>query len=181
VGIGASDEVDIINTVLRGMNWISPHASVDHTWRDRNSRERPVVLMHVPRVFATTHEHAMRLAHSRRDRLLELLAFHRNSSRVPFATVIQKLDTATSRYAETLIMPEVEIYSGNLMGGFLSGEDQSLLLAHDRAMRSDPYLGFVLYLHKEAQAEKDLEFAYFRYWNLLETIASEKVERGASR
>ncbi len=118
------------------------------------------------------------LAHNRRDRLLELLAFRRNSSGVPFATVIQKLDGATGQYTETRIYPEVEIYSGNLLGGFLSGEDQSVLLADDRAIHSDPFLGFILYLHMEAQAEKDLDFAYFRYWNLLETIAAERVESG---
>lgn len=71
------------------------------------------------------------------------------------------------------------MYKGNLMGGFLSGEDQSVLLADYRAMRSDPFLSFVLYLHAEAQAEKDLDFAYFRYWNLLETVAAEQVEFGS--
>jgi hypothetical protein len=76
------------------------------------------------------------------------------------------------------IHPEVRTYSGNIMGGFLSGESQSQLLKHDRAMHSDPFLGFVLYLYMEAQAEKDLDFAYFRHWNLLETVASERVESG---
>jgi hypothetical protein len=163
VGIGASDEADIIDVVLRDMGWVDSQGSVDPSWRERNSRERPVTLMRFPRVFAATHEQAMTLAHSRRDRLLELLAFHRNFSGVPFATVIQKLEGATGQYADTRIYPEVETYGGNILGGFLSGEDQSVLLSHDRAMRSDPLLGFILYLHMEAQAEKDLDFAYFRY------------------
>lgn len=177
VGIGASDEVGIINAVLRDMNWMRPQDSVDASWGERNSRERPVILVQARRVFATTHEQAMRLAHNRRDRLLELLAFHRNFSGVPFATAIQKLDGTTGQYADMRVYPEVETYRGNLLGGFISGEDQSVLMAHDRAMRSEPFLGFVLYLHMEAQAEKDLDFAYFRYWNLLETIAAERVRR----
>jgi hypothetical protein len=110
--------------------------------------------------------------------LLELLAYHRNSSGVPFATAIQMLDPDTGQYTDTRVYPEVELYRGNLMGGFLSGEDQSGLLADYRAMRANPFLGFVLYPHAEAQAEKDLDFAYFRYWNLLETIASERAKAG---
>lgn len=175
-GLGASDEVELINQVLRDWRWMGPQQSVDPSWRERNAHNRPVVLMYAPRVFATSPERALRLAHNTRDRLLELLAFHRNSSGVPFATAIQMLDPATGGYTDMRVYPEVELYQGNLMGGFLSGEDQSSLLADYRAMRSNPFLVFVLYLHAEAQAEKDLDFAYFRYWNLLETVASERVE-----
>lgn len=175
-GLGASDEVELINQVLRDWRWTGPQQSVDPSWRERNAHNRPVVLMDAPRVFATSPERALSLAHNTRDRLLELLAFHRNSSGVSFATAIQMRDPATGGYTDLRVYPEVEIYRGNLMGGFLSGEDQSGLLADYRAMRSDPFLRFVLYLHAEAQAEKDLDFAYFRYWNLLETIASERVE-----
>lgn len=177
-GLGASDEVDLIVGVLQDWHWIGSRDSIDPSWRERNARNRPAVLMHAPRVFATTPERAIRLAHEMRDRLLELLAFHRNSSGVPFATAIQQLDATTGRYTDLRVYPEVEIYKGNLAGGFLSGEDQSGLLADYKAMRSDPFLSFVLYLHAEAQAEKDLDFAYFRYWNLLETVASERVEMG---
>lgn len=177
-GLGASDEVEIINQVLRSRGWVGPQASVDPSWREKNAHHRPVVVLHAPKVFASTAGRALRVAHEVRDRMLELLAFHRNSSGVPFATAIQQLDVSTGRYMEPLVCPEVEIYKGNLMGGSLSGEDQSVLLADYEAMRSDPFLSFVLYLHAEAQAEKELDFAYFRYWNLLETIAAGQVEMG---
>lgn len=178
-GFGASDELEVINKVLRDWHWTSPQQTVDpYSWRESNSSNRPVVLMHVPRIFATSTSRALWLAHNRRDRLLELLAFRRNALGVPFATVIQQLDRTTGQYTDLRVYPEVEQYKGNLMGGFLAGEDQSVLMADYKAMRSEPFLSFVLYLHAEAQAEKDLDFAYFRYWNLLETIASERVEPG---
>lgn len=87
-GLGASDEVEVINQVLRDRGWVAPRASVDPSWRERNAHNRPVAVLHAPRVFAATAERALRLAHVVRDRLLELLAFHRNSSGVPFATAI---------------------------------------------------------------------------------------------
>lgn len=178
-GFGASDELEVINMVLRDWNWTSPQQTVEpSSWRESNSRNRPVVLMHIPRIFATSPNHALWLAHNKRDRLLELLAFRRNALGVPFATAIQQLDSTTRQYTDLRVYPEVEQYRGNLMGGFLSGEDQSGLMADYKIMQSEPFLSFVLYLHAEAQAEKDLDFAYFRYWNLLETVASEHIEPG---
>lgn len=178
-GLASSDELELITHVLRDMDWMDPRASVDPAWwRDNSSTNRPVALMHAPRVIAVSHDHALQIAHNRRDYLLRLLAFHRNYSGSPFATAVQMFDPATGHYGEARVYPEFERYTGNLLGGFVSGENQSLLLSDDRAMRSDPFLGFVLHLHAEAQAEKDLDFAYFRYWNLLEAIAGERVEMG---
>ena len=176
-GLGSSDELELINHVLRDRGWMDVRTGVDAAWwRDKSSKNRPVVLMYAPRVFAASYDHALQIAHARRDQLLRLLAFHRNYSGFPFTTVVQKLDSSTRHYSEARVYPEFERYTGNLLGGSISGEDQSLLLADYRAMRLDPFLGFVLHLHAEAQAEKDLDFAYFRYWNLLEAIAGERIE-----
>lgn len=176
-GLGGSDELEFINYVLRDMGWIDPQHGIDRSsWRDKSSHERPVVMIHAPRVFASNLSSALRLSHSARDRLLELLAFHRNASGRPFATAIRRVDPTTGQYDELRVYPEGERYKGNLIGGFISGEDQSVLLTDYKAMQSEPFLSFILYLHAEAQAEGSLDFAYFRYWNLLETIASERLQ-----
>ena len=180
-GLGGSDELEFMNYVLRDMGWIDPQAEVDPSWwRNTNSENRPVVVIDAPRVFGTSEGHALRTAHGRRDYLLRLLAFNRESSGVPFATAVQRFDPISGLYQDFKLYSEIALYAGNLLGGIASGEDQSLLLADDRAMRTDRFLGFVLHLHAEAQEEKDLDFAYFRYWNLLETIASERVEKETS-
>lgn len=177
-GFGANDEAELINTMLREQGWIGPTGRIDPSWGESNAQQRPVVVMYAPRVFAASLGKALWLAHGQRDRLLELLAFHREALGVPFATAIQQLDHTSGNYTDLRVYPEVETYKGNLAGGFLSGENQTVLLADYRAMQSEPFLRFVLYLHAEAQAERNLDFAYFRCWNLLETIASERVALG---
>lgn len=177
-GLGSTDELELINHVLRDMSWTAPQGGIDPAWwRDKSSGNRPVVLMHAPRVFAVSHDHTLQIARGRRDYLLRLLSYHRDYSGTPFAVAVQMRDPTTGGYTEARVYPEFEQYTGNMLGGFISGESQSLLLADDRAMRTDPFLGFVLHLYAEAQAEKDLDFAYFRYWNLLEAIASERIAR----
>ncbi len=53
------------------------------------------------------------------------------------------------------------------------------MFKHDRATTDDPFLALCLALYREAKAETDLDFAYFRYWNLLEVIASDRIAPGA--
>jgi hypothetical protein len=113
--------------------------------------------------------------------LLDLLSLHRNSSGVPFATVIQKLAASErERYESTRFHSEVRRFSGNLLGGEISGESPKLLLDHDRAIDANPFVALCLSLFREAQDEIDLDFAYFRYWNLLEVVAFDRVEDASS-
>jgi len=77
-GNTATDEAGIVNQVLTELGW---NARVEpDRWAENSARERPIVLIRVPRLFATAHEHALWLAHRRRDRLLDLLSLYRGSS-----------------------------------------------------------------------------------------------------
>lgn len=177
-GNRSTDEANIITTVFRELGW---QTYVDPSgWAQQNSRERPILLFHFPQVFAASHQHAAILVQYRRDRLLDLLTLHRGSSGVPFATAVQRLGTDKPPHEETRLWSEVERFGGNIMGGFVSGEDPGLLLKHDRAMTSSPFVALCLTLYREAKAETDLDAAYFRYWNLLEVIASDRVATGAN-
>jgi hypothetical protein len=177
VGNSSTDEASIINAALADLDW---RVRVDPgQWAQRNSRERPVMVMHMPRVYARTREWALEAARYKRDRLLDLLALHRGSSGTPFATVVQPMAaTEEERYAGTQFYLETELFSGNLLGGAGTGEDPGVLLRRDKAMGEDPFLALCLSLFREAKGEADLDFAYFRYWNLLEVIAFDRVEGG---
>ena len=176
-GNASTDEANVISGVLWQLGW---QVSVDaEGWVQATSRERPITVMHVPRVFAASEEEALYLARQKRDRLLDLMALHRGSYGVPFATAVQPLTgSQEERYAATRFYPEVESFEGNMLGGVVSGESPKVWLDHDRAVISNPFVALCLSLFKEAQGETDLDFAYFRYWNLLEVIAYDRVEGG---
>lgn len=173
-GNRSTDEAHIINKVFSELGWqawlLNPS-----DWAEHVARERPILLLHFPKVFATTHEQAAVLARNRRDRLLDLLTLHRGSYGVPFAVAVQKLGTGKPQHEETRVWSEAQRFGGNIMGGFASGEDPGLLLKHDQAMTASPFVALCLILYREASTETDLDVAYFRYWNLLEVIASNKI------
>lgn len=176
-GNPATDEANIVNSVLAELGW---NAGVDPSWwADKNSRERPILLVRIGRVFAATHEKALLLAHQRRDRLLDIMALQRGSSGVPFATVVQKLvDAEGGKYTQARIYPEGKPYTGNLSGGGVSGEDSRSLLVLDRAAGDDSFLRLCVSLYNVAQADGHPDFQYFRYWSLLEVLAAKRVESG---
>lgn len=177
VGNRSTDEAGIINSVLHDLDWrvwVEPDQ-----WVQLNSRERPVMVMHLPRVFARTQEWALEAARYKRDRILDLLSLHRGTSGLPFATVVQRVaPTESERYESTKFYLETKRFSGNLLGGTGTGEDPGVLLRRDKVMGEDPFSALCLSLFREAQEEADLDFAYFRYWNLLEIIASDRVQGG---
>lgn len=177
-GNPATGEAEIVNSVLAELDW---NAGVDPSqWTDKSSRERPILLVRIARIFAATHEEALLLAHQRRDRLLDIMALQRGSSGVPFATVVQKLvDVEGGRYAEARIYPEGKAYTGNLVGGGVSGEDSQTLLVLDQATEGDPFLRLCVSLFKEAQSESHPDFQYFRYWSLLEVLAADRITAGS--
>lgn len=69
-------------------------------------------------------------------------------------------------------------YGGNLLGGFISGEDQGQLLAQGAAMRSDPLLRLCVDLYAEALADPSHDARYLRLWSVVETLSGARVPAG---
>lgn len=170
-GNGSMDEANLINRVLLEMGW---PASMDPVaWAERTAKERPVLVIQYPRIFAESKEHAVGVAISLRDKVLDLLALHRGARGSPIALFVAEAGTD-----DLAAVSEQATYTGNLLGGFLSGENPAELMAHARVASSDNLLSLFLSLHKDALSEREPDFAYLRYWGLLEVMASARVSTG---
>lgn len=142
-------------------------------WAQRSRASRPWAALRVKSIWAESMEEAAALAAGVRERTLHLLAVGRGSSGVPVATLIRPLDGGKRGG----IFPELPGYTGNLLGGFLSGEDQHSLLIKNEAIERDPVVALATKLYREARAERNPDFAYFRYWSLLELVSDARVSR----
>lgn len=140
-------------------------------WGQRSEASRPWAALRVKSIWAGSIDEAAALAASERERTLHLLAVGRGSRGVPVATLIRPFDVGQ----QGGILPELPGYTGNLLGGFLSGEDQHSLLMKSEAIDRDPVVALATKLYREARAEMNPDFAYFRYWSLLELIADARV------
>jgi hypothetical protein len=175
-GIG-SDIVQVVNQFLAINGWATRIPS--DQWLAREAGRRPLVLFHFPRVFAATSEEGGRIVRRLRDRVLDLLAVHRGTSSAPLVTIVETLlDPAVSRYGDGRWLFEGRPYTGNLLGGVISGENPFMILRHLRALESDPLLALWAGLFRDARGEPDVDFAFFRFWNLLETMATGRIPSG---
>jgi hypothetical protein len=129
-------------------------------------RAEPSTLIQFPVVRANTFEECGNVAAREASLLVTLLAAHRGSFGDVFCTII--LEPQTSRIMSALHIPP---YRGNLIGGFISGEEPEGLRRDLHAIRSDSTLQLFVLLLGEAIRERRSEFRYVRLWSLLETVA----------
>jgi hypothetical protein len=166
-GLGCSDEIALVNAVLAQTN-NDALKNIDDVAK-RAQAGQPCVVLYFPRVFAASVEEAGDLIKKEGALLCDVLALHRNSYGSVFAGLLLR-PGANLRY----FWIDTPHYTGNLLGGFLAGEVPSAIRAHVDKARSSPRLALYLSLLGEALREQRTEFAYFRHWNLLETIARGK-------
>jgi hypothetical protein len=182
-GDAAIAEVQSINAVLAAHGWKT--SIVAERWAQQRTRDRPLVGFVFPRVLAASPEEAFQLIRAVRDPVLDLFTLHRGATAIPVVTVMEKrvfgaamIGGRALEYEGGGYFQETQPYTGNLIGGFISGEVPTTLINHARVVAADPVMALWLSLLREAEAESNPDFAFFRYWNLLETISIERVKSG---
>jgi hypothetical protein len=137
---------------------------------------RPDGYAYFPRLWAASLNRAGDIIQREGALLCDVLALHRMSYGTVFGYIL--VNRATREMAFWIDTPN---YTGNLAGGFLAGEVGSVIRDDLDKARSSPRLMLYLSILREAQREERTEFAYFRFWNLLETIARSKGFVGQPR
>jgi hypothetical protein len=131
--------------------------------------QRPCAVFHFPIVRAESAEGAAELVRTEVAALVDALALLRGSSGELIGGVVVDLEGGPG-----LVWTHGSQYRGNLIGGFLAGEDPRLIRHYAMRVRSDSQVALYLSLLRDAQAEIRQPFAAFRYWGILETMARAK-------
>jgi hypothetical protein len=166
-GLGCQDEVTLMNEFL-AKNGAPPIADPQEALGLGPFGE-PSVVVHFPRVLAASTERAGQIVQDEVALLCDVLGLHRQSYGSPFGGILVRRDSG-ERFRWIHTPP----YRGNVAAGFLAGEVPRLIRTDIDKARGDPRLALYLSLLREAIREERIEFAYFRFWNLLETIARSK-------
>jgi hypothetical protein len=170
-GLTTSDEVALIN------GFLVAHKIPPLPTRAPDSPERgePVIFVHFPRVIANSVAAAINEVVEPEMRLLcSVLSLGRKSYPSVIGGVV--LDQPRGQMYDWMHTPQ---YRGNVMGGWLTGEEATLIRERLDKARSSPKLQLYLSLYHAAEQEEQLEAAYYRYWLVLETIARGKGYVGA--
>jgi hypothetical protein len=170
-GISANDELEAVQeyVVERG----GQRLSLDEEWERTARIGQPCGAVHFPVLRAESREEALANALREADLLLALLSLHRGGYGSIFSALIQDHSSG-----EVRLWFQHEQYTGNLLGGFISGEDPEDIFQHMSFLRKSPTTQLYVALLREAMRERDPEFKCFRLWSILETIARSKGYTG---
>lgn len=164
----------MIDAILTQVDW--PTRIDPQPWGDRVAPNRPWTAIVCAPVWARDLDEAATLAWGARDEVIAVLGLNRRARGRSVATVIEQLQPDDSIRHHVYV--EDARYSGNLVGGFISGEDQPSLLAQQAAMHSDALLRLCVDLYSEAIADPSPDARYLRLWSLLETLSGARLQSG---
>jgi hypothetical protein len=149
---------------------------VDHEeWINGYRIRHPAVVVIAEGFEADTFDQAGRKSEELVGRLVTLLAYYRDAAPNLLASVLERRESDTDWIPEGVGM-HGKSYEGNLVGGFISGEDPRTLQRDWDAIDSiNPSALLWMRLLWEARAETNLGFRIFRLVDLLEAISKERV------
>ena len=140
------------------------------------AQHTPITAFLFRKIRAASDIDAIRTAEEETHLLNDILSAKRGSyGRIVVGLMIDILNKGIA------VIPRAKIYSGNLMGGFLSGEAESELMELLSNVRKKPRAKLYLSLYTSALKEEDIEFRYFKLWSLLEVIARNNGYLGKPR
>lgn len=165
-----SDVISVINDLLPQFGFLD--ALDTQVWMARMQTEHPAIVLTI-HVHATSDESAIATIEGQTYRLAVLTAFRRMSSPTFRGGVLARR-IGTDQYQGIRWWTGPQTYRGNLLGGFLAGEDQSELLDMWGRLQHRPNVELLMSLYRNALSEASWEYQFFRYYNLLESVGADK-------
>jgi hypothetical protein len=138
-----------------------------------SAMENPVTVVHFPLIRASSEDIAFNFVIQRCSVINDLLALHRGSYG-SLVGVIMVDEHSGQRWYQ----PTTEVYRGNRLGGWLSGEQPRVIKARLEKTLVDPSIELFLSMYRNSLTEVNLNFGYFRFWNLLEAMAIRYIPDG---
>jgi len=170
-GLRSLEHAVIVNQVLAECG-SSPIIDPGGPWTRSSEQAFPLMVVHMPLIYARDRDEAISAIERYSSAVVDVLSPHRISYGEIFAFVVENLDFPNRGGYR----PAFEGYRGNQAGGLISGEVPRTLKNDLWNVLADPMLKLFVSLYREAAAETNLDFAYFRFWNLLEAIATRRIE-----
>lgn len=140
-------------------------------------QRRPAAVIHVPQIRAAAPEQAIAETRTIVHRLLDLIALRRGDTPRLLVGVLGAVSDEGTEPLQGWV--EGSGYVGNMLGGFISGEDIHGLLTQWEGIAKEPRVVLWLSLYADAVAEEHWDYRLFRCFNLLEAIGAEVLPKGS--
>lgn len=171
-GLRSLEPAIIVNQVLTECG-CPPIVDIEGRWAQLSEQSFPLTVVHIPLIYARNHAEAMSAVERHAQAVVDVLSPYRMSYGEVFAFAVASLDFPGGGWYRAVF----EGYRGNVLGGFTSGEEPKTLGNDVCNVLANPTLQLFASLYRQAAAETNLDFAYFRLWNLLEAIATQRIPK----
>lgn len=168
-GLGAKDQIDLVNEFFKNNSSVRLNFPYSNELRNSSQRSNPAFVLHFPEVIGSNYDEINKYCIDKAVLLLLAAALSRDSSGEIFGIVL--LDRISGK---AMHYPISNPYIGNLLVGNLSGESPRQLETYLAGLQTKPINQFFARLFKEARREKNTDFQYVRYWQILETLAESR-------
>lgn len=129
----------------------------------------PQVVFEFPKVFALSHDEVVNLVVNEIEVILNAYSLTRNSPGEIQAIAIKNTETNE----QFLTFSQLD-YIGNISCGDVFGENPFLNNAIADTSRENNFIQLCISLFNQASIETNIEFAFTKYWSVLETLAESK-------
>lgn len=165
-GLDGNDAFAFINRFLRNHTTTGIEFNYGKDIQTSSRQQNPVCVIHFPTILASTPEEACNYCIEKTNRLLLALSLSRSAGGVIFDVVLyDRIQKQGMNFSIT------NSYRGNLLTGHLSGENPDGLSAYLDGLERNTLNSFLVGLYKEAVQERNTDFQYVRYWQILEALA----------
>ncbi|APG25950.1 methylamine utilization protein MauJ [Syntrophotalea acetylenica] len=168
-GKGDKELIGLVNEFLSECTSLKISFNYSEELKDTISNDNPFCVVHFPYIFCNDEQEAYKYTVEESSILSEVISAHRGSLASVVSTIIYDNELKTSSMF-TVRTP----YRGNLLRGEIAGEDPFSIESILRGIKGNSLKRYFLSIYKEAVSERNIDFAYLRYWQLLETIAETK-------
>lgn len=138
--------------------------------------DRPLAIVLIPKLRSPNEAETIQEAAQLARRVLDVIGLNRGDSPALLAAAVglHQADGTVAVQAATTLDRR---YSGNLIGGMISGESVTGLNNQWRHAQGDPRVFLWLRLFNEALADPRWDYRVFRCFNLLEGVAKEVIPK----
>lgn len=165
-GLDSRDSLNFVNWFLHERTTTGLRFNYDDELLRSSRQSNPVCIVHFPTLISSSFEESRDYCVEETGKLLLALSLSRDAGGVAFEVVV--LDRRLSKSTKFSISSQ---YVGNLLVGPLSGESAQTLETYLSRLACDSMNRFLVGLYRDARRDRNPDFQYVRYWQILEIMA----------
>lgn len=167
----------LLTQAVHDLDWAPPEVAVigPEDWSIRAQSASPMAVAIFPSLWVASIPDAEAATLEMLTTALAAISANRGATGRAVALVVQQRLPNDQAATKVLML---ESYAGNLLGGFISGEDQTQLLKQVRACENDPIINLGYELYAETLRDPSADARFFRLWSILEFLSGARVPSG---